>query len=410
MAITANTLVSGYDLNVALGTTYGPAIMQAIQRAIPESTFGMILVDTSTPDISGAFSWRTRCLWLDITNTALPVLKAYRTTGSTGWFAVADAISNSTITTAMLQAGAVTLAKLYAPGASEAAKLLRVDASGAGFELVTVANVIAGFGVIPIGSLDNTIVSLGDEKFIGTLGGAAGQNYWRSADYIATLFTDAVIAPSNIASATVNSSRTKFLSSRTGDTTGVYREINPDTDLIDGLLNGDKLLDGSVIGDKLIDLSVAGTKIENATINVTTKLSPGTNNAGKVIGVNNTGTAIVFRSSFSGVSTLIVLPTPGTSIAPYVHGYITPPSSVRWVIVCVSGDAGYTPNDEVDIFSMFTSSGSGQTPAFTPWTNTLSLFLHATSFGVAFVNENSPTGTFVAVVYNNWRLKAYYAP
>ena len=422
MPITLNTLVPGYDLTAALGNTYGSAIMQAIQLAIPESTFGMILVDTSTPDISGAFSWRTRCLWIDTTNTALPVLKAYRTTGSPGWFAVVDAISNSTITTAMLQAGAVTLAKLYAPGAGEANKLIRVGPGGA-FELVTVASIIASIGNIPITALNNTGVGLNDERFIGCVGNSVGEVYWRDADDIAGLMGNAAIGPSKIGPAVVqDATKAKFLSSKTGDTYGVYRVLDTDTDIDDGAINGDKLTDGSVVGGKLANLSVSGAKIENATINITTKLVVPASSALKILGINAGGTAWELQSTAALFTSRQYATAAGSQAAfayavatlvTYAHGLTiggvaTTPTQIRWVLIPLASIAGWAAGEEVPISCFGLNSAEGG--IFDNGANTTNVYLGYFAPSYAGVNQVRTKGVpsnFEDMTATTWKIKAY---
>jgi hypothetical protein len=428
MALTENTLVSGYDLTATFGG-YASALMQAIQRALPESTFGMILVDDSTPDISGSYAWRTRCLWIDTTDTALPVLKAYRTTGSPGWFTVADAISASTITTAMLQDGAVTLAKLYAPGIGEAAKLLRVNATGTGFELVSVADIILAIGAISITLLDNTGVGATDELFVGCIGNTPGENYWRSADDIAGLMSNAAVAPSKVGPATVLTAKTKFLSSRTGDTYGVYRVLDTDTDIDDGAINGDKLLDGSVVGDKLSNLSVSGAKIENATINVTTKLVVPSSSALKILGINSAGTAWELQTAASlftsrqyatAAGSQSAFAYAGSTLVTYAHGLTvggvaTTPTQIRWVLIPLAGIAGWAAGEEVPIecFALSTAAGTpfAQDGGIYPnGADTTNVYLGYGAYSFSSVNRVRTKGTsvtFVDMTGTTWKIKCY---
>lgn len=403
--ITENTLVSGYDLTATFGG-YASALMQAIQQALPEETFGMILVDSSTPDVSGDYAWRTRCLWIDTTDTAAPVLKAYRTTGSPGWFSVVDAISNNTITTAMLQNASVTLAKLYAPGVGEAAKILRVNASGTGFELASVADIIAGVGSIPIGSLDSTSVPVGEEKFIGCIGATAGQVYWRTASYIASLFGDATIQSNQIAPAASLTSTTKFLSARTGDTTGVYRALDPDTDIADGAINGDKLTDSSVLGSKLSNASVAPAKITGGTNGYILATSSGSTQW--VSPSSLTGTLTKFVSTIgAGPGYAPLVPTVVGTPVTIAHGLAGVPQSVRVVMYCNTTDLGYVSGDEIDITGAIGYDGS----TFTEW-----LAVRVTATNVVIRNIRSCTclinsagggGAIAAITPAKWSIRVY---
>lgn len=405
MALTENTLVSGYDLTAIFGG-YASALMQAIQRALPESTFGMILVDSSTPDVSGSYAWRTRCLWIDTTNTATPVLKAYRTTGSPGWFAIADAISNSTITTAMIQNGAVTLAKLYAPGIGEAAKLLRVNAAGTGFELASVSTIITDFGIIPIGSLDSTSVPVGEEKFVGCIGNIAGDVFWRSADYIAGLFGTAVVQPSAVAPATVLTTKTKFLSSRTGDTTGVYRVLDPDTDITDGAINGDKLTDASVVGDKISDASIPVDKLTAGTDGYI----PSTV-AGSVVWVSPSalaGTLTKFVSTIgAGPSYLPVIPTVVATPVTIAHGLAGIPQSVRVVMYCNTTNLGYAVGKEIDITGITNFDGTTFDTAFSIKVDATNVIIGRVATGNILINSTAGTGPVAAITPASWSIKVY---
>jgi hypothetical protein len=361
MALNENPFVAGADLSAEYAG-YAPTIEQCTELAVPSSTYGLILYDSSTPVVTGTYAWRKRCLWLDTTVTAAPVLKAYRTTGSPGWFPIVEAIGNNTITTAMLQDVSVTLAKLSASGGT-AAQLIRVNAGATGFEFVNASTIVSGLGSINITSLDCTTVPLGEEKFVGCIGNVAGQVYWRDADYIAGLFGDAAIIADAIAPATVLTSTTKFLSSRTGDTFGVYRVIDPDTDIADGDIDGDKLTDATVTGGKLTDASVTGAKLEAATIDVTTKLTVPGSSANKILGVNSGGTAWELQTAATIVATTLkryVTATvdeqvwvSDTYTHRFTHGLGAAPSTYKGQLICITsifqGSASILIGDLVDL-------------------------------------------------------------
>lgn len=109
MALNTNPFVEGIDPTSTFGG-YASVLLQLIREAQPSSTYGMILFDTATPDVTGANAWRKRCLWLDFTDPAIPTVNVYRES-SGGWINVQRIIPSNAITTAMIQNAAVTLAK-----------------------------------------------------------------------------------------------------------------------------------------------------------------------------------------------------------------------------------------------------------------------------------------------------------
>lgn len=251
MALNSNAFVEGIDPTGTFGG-YASVLLQLIRQALPSSTYGMVLYDNATPDVAGANAWRQRCVWLDMTDTANPVAKVYRTTGSPGWISVNSLISNNTITTAMIQNAAVTLAKLSVSGGA-ANQLIRVNAGATAFEFVNFSSLFS-VGVVPVNSIVTTAVAPATFRALGSFGGAAST--WFSADDIVGELSAGSLSALAIAPATGLSSASKFLTSRTADTGAVWRAFDPAADIADGGINGAKLAANSVNVNKL----VAGTE------------------------------------------------------------------------------------------------------------------------------------------------------
>jgi hypothetical protein len=164
MALNTNPFVEGIDPTSTFGG-YASVLLQLIRQAIPSSTYGMILFDTTAPDVTGSNAWRKTCLWLSLANPAEPALYVYKTS-SPGWVNINDIISPNSITTAMIQNNAVTLAKLSVAGGA-ANQLIRVNAGVTGFEFVSLSSLVTA-GSIPVGSLITTGIPGGQFRLAGT--------------------------------------------------------------------------------------------------------------------------------------------------------------------------------------------------------------------------------------------------
>ena len=362
---------------------YAPTLNQMVSLETPNSYRGMTVYSSTAPAVTGQptgyptnwYAWNKRNLWINSSTGALSVY----VTGS-GW--TTPGFANNTLDGVALKDSSVNIFKLD-PGTGNGFKIIRVNASGNTFEFIDPATLYAP------GTFNISVITPGADGTMAVSSG--GTTQWVNATtYIGTAIAPTIAGVISTAYAYTDASIADY------DATVQVGAIASQVYYFNGT--------SKVWG-------YADTLLRNNQVAIS-KLAAGSGNAGKVVGVNAAGTAMELRSAFAGVSTLIALPAPGASITPYVHGYITPPSSVRWVIVCQSADAGYTPNDELDLSNVFGNDSSTVIPAFTPWTNTLSLFMTASNHGTVFVNKATGTGMGfpAAITYTNWRLKAYYAP
>jgi hypothetical protein len=211
----------------------------------------MVLFDTTAPDVTGSNAWRKTCVWLSLLNPAEPALYVYKTS-SPGWVNINDVISANTITTAMIQNNAVTLAKLSVSGGT-ALQVIRVNATTTAFEFVNVASLIT-IGSIPVGSIITTGIPPGQLRFAGVFGPTTAQ--WLTAVQIINALADATISPDLIAPPGALTSRSQFLTARTADTFATYRFFEPNVDMLNATMNGSKLQDGTVGPEKIYSTGV----------------------------------------------------------------------------------------------------------------------------------------------------------
>lgn len=330
MALNTNPFVEGIDPTSTFGG-YASVLLQLIRQAIPSSTYGMILFDTTAPDVTGSNAWRKTCLWLSLANPAEPALYVYKTS-SPGWVNINDIISPNSITTAMIQNNAVTLAKLSVAGGA-ANQLIRVNAGVTGFEFVSLSSLVTA-GSIPVGSLITTGIPVGQWRFAGTFG--PGLANWYTSQTIINDLVDGSIPTDLLSPAPGATTRSKFLTGRIGDTFAGWRFLEPNVDMLNDTLSGGKLQNGTV----------APIKIESAGIPDGYLLS-------KVGGVPDW----VAPSAVAGTITQFVSDL-ATTLTQNIPTYTNPvtlshtlgavPISFRVTLYCQTNDGNYSAGEEID--------------------------------------------------------------
>lgn len=322
MALNSNAFVEGIDPTSTFGG-YASVLLQLIRQALPSSTYGMILFDSSTPDVAGSNAWRKRCIWINTTSLANPTVNVYRDSGSPGWININSTIANNTITTAMIQDAAVTLAKLSVSGGS-ALQLIRVNAGATGFEFVGFASLFSA-GVVPVNSINVSAVPPAVSRLLGSFGGAAST--WYSPDDIASEFSVGSLSGTMIAPASTLSAQSRFLTSRTSDTGATWRLFDPAVDISDNAMSGAKITTNTLPVNKL----VTGTNGYVLTMSAGAPVwaAPATANTLKVTATVAVPTAITYAA--------------GTTVNTSALG--GQPDSIEIVAVCKNAINGYSVGD-----------------------------------------------------------------
>ena len=389
MALNTNPFVEGIDPTSTFGG-YASVLLQLIRQAIPSSTYGMVLFDTTAPDVTGSNAWRKTCIWLNLVVPGTPTVNVYKEGGSPGWINVNNIIGNNAITTAMIANGAVTLPKLSVSGGA-ALQLIRVNATNTAFEFVNVASLIT-IGSIPVGSLITTGIPPGELRFAGVFGPTTAQ--WLTAVQIINALADATISPDLIAPPGALAARSKFLTARTADTFATYRFFEPNVDMLNDTLSGGKLQNGTV----------SPSKIESAGI-------PDGYLMGKVAGVPDwvapaavAGSVTQFVTDLASLGTYV--DTTGTFTI-LNHTLAAMPLLFRVVLRCQTPDGGYANGDEIDITALAETSASDFTAAF--MVHITSTFVQVIrTYGNNVVIWNKTTGAYYAITTpGNWRLRLY---
>jgi hypothetical protein len=388
MALNTNPFVEGIDPTSTFGG-YASVLLQLIRQAIPSSTYGMILFDTTAPDVTGSNAWRKTCIWLSLANPAEPALYVYKTS-SPGWVNINDIISPDSITTAMIKNNAVTLAKLSVAGGT-ANQLIRVNAGENGFEFVSLSSLVTA-GSIPVGSLITTGIPVGQWRFAGTFG--PGLANWYTSQTIINDLVDGSIPTDLLSPAPGATTRSKFLTGRIGDTFAGWRFLEPNVDMLNDTLSGGKLQNGTV----------APIKIESAGIPDGYLLS-------KVGGVPDwvapsavAGTIVQYVTDVGSLGTYVDTAGSSTTLN---HTLGAMPLMFRVVLRCESNDANYVNGDEIDAQELALDASSDFTTAFMFYVT--STFVKVTkTYGGHVVIRDKTTGAYHAInVPNKWRLRLY---
>lgn len=384
MALNTNPFVEGIDPSATFGG-YASVLLQLIRQAQPSSTYGMILFDTATPDVTGANAWRKRCIWVNLSTPGTPTVNVYKEGGSPGWSNVQALIPPLTITTAMIQNAAVTLAKLATTG-GVANQLIRVNATATAFEFVSLSSLVVN-GSINVGSLITTGIPAGQFRLAGTYG--PGVANWYTAQNVIDNLANGVIASDLLAPAPTSSARSQFLSTRTADTTSTWRYFEPNVDIQDTTLSGAKLQNGTVALNKLTYSGAA----EGSYLGITGGIPDW-------IPFPTTRTVLKYTSAE------IALPTAGNTITALNHNLSGQPINVYGVLVCKTPEHGYILNDEIPLSQVYTSATNNESPVF---------YLHATTSQIhcvrtstaGLVTANASNGNGASLTDGNWRLKFY---
>lgn len=382
MALNTNPFVEGIDPTSTFGG-YASVLLQLIRQAQPSSTYGMILFDTATPDVTGANAWRKRCLWLDLTVPGTPVVRIYKEGGSPGWENVLKVIPPDTIATAMIQNAAVTLAKLSTAGGA-ANQLIRVNATATAFEFVSLSSLVVN-GSINVGSLITTGIPAGQFRLAGTYG--PGVANWYTAQNVIDNLANAAIGSDLIAPAGAATARSQFLSTRTGDPFGTWRYLDPNVDIQSGALSGTRLTNNTVALSKII---AAGADAVLMTTGGVVDWVPPTSLPGAVS---------------TKVTVEVALPASGVSVDVITYAATGGRADIyQFFLRCTAAEHGYSIDDEVPLASLGNDDGGvNEAGTLVYFDASASKIIHV---GPAFYQlQEANTATVVAPNRARWVLK-----
>lgn len=393
MALNSNPFVEGIDPTSTFGG-YASVLLQLIREAKPSSTYGMILFDTTAPDVTGANAWRKRSIWINVAVPTQPTVNIYRELPAPpGWVNVNDVISPNTITTAMIQNAAVTLAKLSTAGGT-ANQLIRVNAGGTAFEFVSLASLVTT-GSIPVGSLITTGIPAGQFRLAATYG--PGVANWYTAQNVIDNIANGAIPTDLIGPAPAATTRSKFLTGRIGDTFATWRFLEPNVDILNDTLSGGKLQNGTV----------APIKIESAGIPDGYLLS-------KVGGVPDwvapTTVAGSVTQFVTPVGSVVAFPTVQGGSATLTHTLGSIPLMFRVVFYCETADGGYSPGDEIDAATLNSGVVGDWWNSFNFYVTSASVIVRRTytASDIVIWNKGTTSDHYInGASIGRWKLRLY---
>ena len=391
MALNTNPFVEGIDPTSTFGG-YASVLLQLIRQAIPSSTYGMVLFDTTAPDVTGSNAWRKTCIWLNLTNPNTPTVNIYKEGTSPGWVNTNVIIADNSISTSMIKDynpatpnTGVTLSKL-APIGGAALQLIRVNATATAFEFVSLASLVT-VGSIPVGSLITTGIPPGELRFAGVFGPTTAQ--WLTAVQIINALADATISPDLIAPPGALAARSKFLTARTADTFATYRFFEPNVDILSGAMNGNRVTDNTLPVSKIIPGATEGSLL--AVVGGTPDWIP----------------APTANYVDKYVSTATALPTAGNAITPLNHGLGGQPINVYGVLVCITPDHGYVANDEVPLCQIYRGATDNEFPVWYFHATTTQIHCVRSNAGASLITANATTGAASGLTDARWNIKFY---
>lgn len=397
MALNSNPFVEGIDPTSTFGG-YASVLLQLIREAKPSSTYGMILFDTTAPDVTGANAWRKTCVWVNLTLPDFPTVNVYKEGMSPGWVNVNDVITNGAIKTSMIANynpaipnTGVTLPKL-SPAGGTANQLIRVNAGGTAFEFVSLSSLVTT-GSIPVGSLITTGIPAGQLRFAGTFG--PGVANWYTSQTIINDLVNGAIPTDLLSPAPLATTRSKFLTGRIGDTFAGWRFLEPNVDILNDTLSGGKLQNGTV----------APIKIESAGIPDGYLLSKVGGVPDWVAPTTVVGSVTQFVTAVGSVGAIPTVGSPTT----LAHTLAVVPLVYRVVMRCNSADGNYAIGDEVEALGCYVANG------FTSDDSATAFNILVTSTNVVVYRQQSwniyvpdkTTGNAHSITEAKWNLRLY---
>lgn len=391
MALNTNPFVEGIDPSGTFGG-YASVLLQLIRQAQPSSTYGMILFDTATPDVTGANAWRKRCIWINLTVPGTPTVNIYKEGASPGWSNVQALIPPLTIKNSMISNPdpldadkGVSITK-FAPNGGTANQLIRVNGTATAFEFVSLAGLVTS-GSINVSSLNTTGIPASQMRFAGTIG--PGVANWYLPSQLINALPDGTISTDLIAPGTYATSRSQFLTTRTGDPFAAWRYFDPAVDLLANTLGGDRLLNNSVPITKIIPST-------GQSMLVTT---------GGVVDWIPIPTANYVTKY---VSTPTALPSAGSTITPLNHALGGQPINVYGVLVCVTPEHGYVANDEIPLNQLYVTATDNESPCFAVHTTTTQIHCVRNVDGdLLTLNGSTGATSGVNLTAAHWNIKFY---
>lgn len=143
----------------------------------------------------------------------------------------------------------------------------------------------------------------------------------------------------------------------------------------------------------------SANQISSTAINGATN-STGVGSAGLVVKLNDSGVLDSSFSPFSGVFTSTNLVMANAGLLTVTHGLGAAPSLVQGRIICVSGEANYSVNDEVLVSLAHSDAGSSE--GFSTTVTSTTILVRVSSGGFEILDKT--TGSRTTATTANWKL------
>jgi hypothetical protein len=348
MALNTNPFIEGINPTATFGG-YASVLLQLIRQAIPSSTYGMVLFDTTAPDVTGSNAWRKTCVWLNLTNPNIPTVNVYKEGTSPGWVNTNVIIADNSISTSMIKNydpatlnTGVTLPKL-SPAGGTALQLIRVNATATNFEFVSLASLVTVGSILP-SAISGIAVSPGTFRVLANLNG--GTTTWYHPDQVVQGVSNAVIDIEQIAPSPITSARSRFITTRTADATATWRYFDANVDILAAAMNGNRLTDFTV--------SVS-------------KISPGAATEGSLLsivgGVPDWTPANTVAGIVASKQVVQITPLPASNTPVNVITYAATGGRAdiyQFYLVCITADHNHQPGDELPLASVGNDDASNE--------------------------------------------------
>jgi len=362
-----NDILTGLDIS-ALTSVEQSQLLQMINQAAPLVNKGLIISQSTTPDIANNARY-SRYIWLD-TTTNPPTPKIY---DGAVWQSLI--LADGSITNVKVNAAAAIAITKLAFGTAR--YIVRTNGAGNALEFCN-PNALFTNNDVPVTAIDITGAPATVRSYLQRDAGGA-ITAWKQIAFTDFAAGD-LIGVNKINSSGVNN---QVLATVTGVTTWA--------DLV------------SLIADN----TIGAAKLTGAA------------NALQTIRRNSTNTANEWATPILSKEFIVTSNDLGTDFnlgAPrrqvYAHGLGAIPKLVRGVLICSTGELGYSINDEVDIDALYKGVAAGDDqgrPIFAVIADNVNITVACDDHagGTLLLTAQKTPGAAAAITRANWKVKVY---
>jgi len=257
-------------------------------------------------------------------------------------------------------------------------------------EFVSLSSLVTT-GSIPVGSLITTGIPAGQFRLASTYG--PGVANWYTAQNVIDNIANGAIPTDLIGPAPAATTRSKFLTGRTGDLFATWRFLEPNVDILNDTLSGGKLQNGTVAPIKVESSGIPDGYLLSKVGGVPDWVAPAT--------VAGSVTQFV-----TDIASMGAVPTTQGATTTLAHTLGVIPLMFRVVLRCITNDHNYVPGDELDAMTTSVGGAGNEANAFQYLVNSTNVIVRRTyNDAIYIINKNN--NSIQILTPGHWNMRLY---